>query len=104
MVIAALLGLIVLILLFGAAAIRGWIVGIFLWIVAAILLAVVAGVLNSIFGKDGLLYGLVFAGVAVAALGIWATMSDPREAEHRNRVKLAKKQRDERRAKGIKWP
>ena len=102
--IIALLGRVILNLLFGAAAVRGWIAGIFLWIVGSILLAVIIGSLNYIFGKIGFFYGLVFVGVAVAALGIWANLYDEKATVHKTRVKLAKKQRDERRDKGINWP
>ena len=97
MVIVTLLSLVVLILLFGAAVIRSWILGVIGLIVAAISL-------TALFGENGVLYFLIFLVVAGGGLGIWANVFDEKAAAHKARVDKAKADRDERRAKGIKWP
>ena len=104
MVIVALLSLIVLILLFGAAAVRSWILGVVGLVVAAVGLTV-------LFGENGVLYTLIFLVVAGSVLGIWVNVSSGESSElkkktaaHKARVDKAKADRDERRAKGIKWP
>ena len=102
--IVALLILIILVLLFGAGAVKGWIRGVLFWMIGAVLAAAIIVWIISNFGEDAFLW-LVFGVGGILLVGsIWARSFDPTEAEHKERIKNAKKARDERRANGIRWP
>ena len=99
-----LLVLIVLILLFGAGTVKGWIKGAALWLCGAGLAVAIAMWVVANFGEDAFLW-LIFGFGGILIVGaIWARSYDPDEAEHRKRVKNAKKARDERRANEVRWP
>ncbi len=61
-------------------------------------------VVQSLVSETVMNVSAVILIIAVATLCIWATLHDRKTDPHADRVKLAKKQRDERRARGIKWP
>jgi len=102
-IIIALLALIVLILLFGAAAVKGWIRGIVLWFLGGALFVIVFAWLASVWGEDAVFIGLGIFAVILLGLGIWARAYDPKEAAHRERIKRAQEQREQRKKEGKSW-
>lgn len=81
--IVALLILIVLILLFGAAAVKGWISSILIKGMIGILIVGVLTVLQVKFGKDAIFFALFGIAILLAILGLWAqsTTEPPTEKQ-----------------------
>ena len=98
-----LLILIVLILLFGAGAVKGWIRGALIWILGACLAAAAIAWITTTFGEDAFLWLLLGGGGILIVGAVWARSYDPKEAEHKVRIKRAQEQRRKRREEGKKW-
>ena len=103
MVTVFLLILIVLILLFGAGAVKGWIRGALLGTLGICLAAGVIVWAVSVFGEDGFLWILLGGGGVLFVLSLWARSYNPAEADHKARIKRAQEQRRKRREEGKKW-
>ncbi len=87
-----LLVLIVLILLFGAAVVKGWLMN----AMGAVLAIGLIITITVLFGK-GAFWWIFFGGVIVLFIGfIWVRFFDPDEAAHKTRIKHAKVQYAER--------
>ncbi len=91
-----LLLLIVLILLFGAGVVKGWLRNVFGAVLGISLLASILLTAVSIFGEDAFWTIWVGGGALLFALVVWAKSYDPAAAEHKARVKRAQQQRDQR--------
>jgi ABC-type nickel/cobalt efflux system permease component RcnA len=75
-----------------------------LWkVVTMLALALVLTVAQVQLGEPFMTISAASTVVAMAAFMIWAHRQGPKEDAHKSRVERAKKQRDERRAKGLKW-
>jgi ABC-type nickel/cobalt efflux system permease component RcnA len=75
-----------------------------LWKVAALLaLSLVLTIAQVQVGEPFMTISAISVIVALGALMVWAHRQVPKEDAHKSRVERAKKQRDERRAKGLKW-
>ncbi|MCL4673667.1 MAG: hypothetical protein KJZ64_12195 [Sphingomonadaceae bacterium] len=96
----ALLILIILILLFGAAAVKGWIRGAVIWIFGAILAVFFLTLFISYFGEDAFWWTLLGGGFLLFVGSIWARSYDEGESEHKRRVKRAQEQRRQRHKEG----
>jgi len=96
-----LLLLIVLILLFGAGVVKGWLKNALGVVLGIALLTGILLTLVSIFGEDAFWTIWVGGGAFLFAFVIWAKSHVPAESEHRARVKRAQQQREERRKKGL---
>ena len=99
----ALLVLIALILLFGAAVVRGWLRNVLGALVGCMLLAAAIMVAISLMGEGSFVWIWIGGGLALFVAALWARHFDPAEAEHKARVKRAQMQREERRRNGLKW-
>lgn len=102
----ALLILNVLILLFGAAVIKGWLKNAFGVALGVILLTGLLLVLRTVFGEKAFWVIWICAGTVLLIAVVWARNSDGPdgpEAILKARVKYAKKKREARRKKEINW-
>ena len=79
--IAALLVLIVLVLLFGAGVVKGWLANAVGYSLGGLVLLVAAGWLISFLGDDGFIWMLVGIGVAAVLLLIVGTIYESRQRE-----------------------
>jgi hypothetical protein len=102
-VIVSLLALIVIILLFVASVVRGWIKGIGLWLLGSLALAPLFILANNLFGDDGIFYLLGLVIVILLGLHFWSQSHDPAEVAHKDRVERAKAQRDQRKQEVKNW-
>lgn len=98
-----LLVLIFLILLFGAAVVRGWLRNLLGALLGCTLLAAAIMAIVSLLGEGSFVWVWSGGGVLLLLAVLWARQFDPAEAEHKARVKRAQAQREERRQNGIKW-
>ena len=103
----ALLILIALILLFGAGVVKGWLRNI---VGAAIGITLLAGLMltvTSLLGEDAFWWIWLGGGTVLFVGSVWARSYDPEkastDADLKARIKIAQRQRDERRKKGLKW-
>lgn len=95
-----LLILIVLILLFGAGVVKGWIKGLLTFVLGGVLAVALLVWLANILGEDGAMIALGIGALALAGLSVWARSDDPSEREHKARIKRAQEQRRKRREEG----
>ena len=102
-IVIGLLVLIILILLFGAAAVKGWIRGAMLLLIGGTLFVTIFVWLASAWGQDIVFVGLGIFAVVLLGLSIWARSYDPKEAAHRERIKRAQEQREQRKREGKNW-
>lgn len=79
--IAALLVLIVLILLFGAGVVKGWLANALGYCLGGLVLLVAAGWLISFLGDDGFIWMLAGIGVAAVLLWIAGTIYESRQKQ-----------------------
>jgi len=93
--VVALLNLIIQILLFGAGVVHGWLLNIFGAILGILLLATAIAVVSHFFGEDAFIWIWAGGGTILLITVLWARQYDPSEAEHRVRMKRAKRERDE---------
>ena len=75
--IVALLVLIVLILLFGAGAVKGWITNAFVGIVGFLAICLAVVWVGSFFGENGPMYVMIFIGVIAFVVAIIGAANKP---------------------------
>ena len=75
-----------------------------LWKFAAFLVLVILLTVAQVqLGEPFMTISALTIIAAIATLLFWASRQTPKEDAHKNRIERAKQQRDERRAKGLKW-